>query len=134
MTDSRLFFTGNTLDQAVLAGASHYGLEASELAYDRVERRTGFLRGRKRVVIRVDSSKPKRAADSPPANAEAVVADHSSDADDLQQEVVSAAPVDDVGAEPEKQVETQAAEPQEEIHQDAETETVEILEGSRMNR
>ncbi len=58
---SRLFFTGNTLDQAVLTAASHYDLEPDELAYERVERRTGFLRGRKRVVIRVDSSRPHRS-------------------------------------------------------------------------
>ena len=65
---SRLFFTGNTLEQAVLTAASHYDLEPDELAYERVERRTGFLRGRKRVVIRVDSSRPHRRIAAPQTN------------------------------------------------------------------
>ena len=61
MSDSsRLFFTGNTLEQAVLTAATHYDIDPDELAYDRVERRTGFLRGRRRIVIRVDSAKPRR--------------------------------------------------------------------------
>jgi len=67
---SRLFFTGNTLEQAVLTAATHYELEPDELAYERVERRTGFLRGRKRVVIRVDSSKPRLMLSEPPMDNE----------------------------------------------------------------
>jgi hypothetical protein len=42
MTESsRLFFTGNTLEQAVMAGSRHYGVEPDELAYEKVERKTG---------------------------------------------------------------------------------------------
>jgi len=70
---SRQFFTGNTLEQAVLAGAKHFGLEPDELAYERVERRGGFMRGRRSVVIKVDASKPRReggAVETAPAAAE----------------------------------------------------------------
>ena len=65
MNDStRLFFTGNSLEQAVIAAASHYEIDPDEVAYERMERRTGLLRGRRRIVIRVDSSNPRRAAAS----------------------------------------------------------------------
>ena len=50
----REFFTGTTLEQAVLLAAQHYGLEPDDLAYERVERRYGFLRQRRNVVIEVD--------------------------------------------------------------------------------
>ena len=38
----REFFTGNSLEQAVLMAAQHYGVEPDDLAYERVERRYGF--------------------------------------------------------------------------------------------
>ena len=56
----RLFFTGNSLEQAVLTAAQHYGVEPDDLAYERVERRYGFLRVRRNVVIKVDPKNPVR--------------------------------------------------------------------------
>jgi spoIIIJ-associated protein len=56
----RLFFTGNSLEQAVLMAAQHYGCEPDDLAYERVERRYGFLRVRRNVVIKVDPKNPVR--------------------------------------------------------------------------
>ena len=50
----REFFTGSSLEQAVLVAAQHYGVEPDDLAYERVERRYGFLRQRRNVVIKVD--------------------------------------------------------------------------------
>jgi predicted RNA-binding protein Jag len=56
----REFFTGNSLEQAVLMAAQHYGVEPDDLAYERVERRYGFLRQRRNVVIKVDPKRPVR--------------------------------------------------------------------------
>jgi spoIIIJ-associated protein len=56
----REFFTGTSLEQAVLLAAQHYGVEPDDLAYERVERRYGFLRQRRNVVIKVDPKRPVR--------------------------------------------------------------------------
>lgn len=103
MTDSsRLFFTGNTLDQAVVAAASHYELEPNELAYERVERRTGFLRGRRRVVIRVDSNSPRReegqGAESSPEPSDAAVKVEAPEPEEVAAEQ-AAEPEDDIVAD-----------------------------------
>ncbi|MEE2775766.1 MAG: R3H domain-containing nucleic acid-binding protein [Acidobacteriota bacterium] len=59
MSESRLFFTGNTLEQAVMSAARHYEVSPDLLAYEKIERKTGFLRQRRRVVIRVDPERPQ---------------------------------------------------------------------------
>ena len=56
----REFFTGTSLEQAVLLAAQHYGVEPDDLAFERVERRYGFLRQRRNVVIKVDPKRPVR--------------------------------------------------------------------------
>lgn len=56
----RLFFTGNTLEQAVIAAANYHDVDPDQLAYERIERRYGFLRVRRRVVIKVDPDHPTR--------------------------------------------------------------------------
>ena len=104
MTDSsRLFFTGNTLDQAVTAAASHYDLETAELDYERVERRTGFLRGRRRVVIRVDSNSPRleqgQAAESSPVSGDDAVQVEAPAPEEVSAEQ-AAAPEEDRVADP----------------------------------
>jgi spoIIIJ-associated protein len=75
----REFFTGNSLEQAVLTAAQHYGLEPDDLSYERVERRYGFLRQRRNVVIKVDPKNPKRkhrlAGDAQPTIAEPEIDD-----------------------------------------------------------
>lgn len=79
MSDSsRLFFTGNSLEQAVIAAASHFDIDPEEVAYERMERRTGLLRGRRRIVIRVDSSNPRREVATPEPNLPAVEAPRES--------------------------------------------------------
>lgn len=55
------YFFGDTLEQAVMRAASHFQLHPDEVAYQRVEKRHGFLRVRRRVVIEVDPDRPKRA-------------------------------------------------------------------------
>ena len=50
MTERR-FFSGNTVEQAVMKAARHYDLRADELDYRQVEKKHGFLRVRRSVVI-----------------------------------------------------------------------------------
>jgi spoIIIJ-associated protein len=58
----RRFFSGNTIEQAVISAASAFGLEPSEVAYKQVEKKHGFLKVRRRVVIEVDATAPRREA------------------------------------------------------------------------
>lgn len=67
----RRFFSGDSLEAALLRAASHHQLPADELAYSVVEKKHGFLRARRGVVIEVDPDSPRRpAAETPPATTE----------------------------------------------------------------
>lgn len=57
---ARRFFSGDTLDAALVRAASHHQIGADELAYQVVEKRHGFLRARRGVVIEVDPESPRR--------------------------------------------------------------------------
>ena len=57
---TRRFFSGKTLDQTVMMAARHYGIDPSELAYRQIEKKHGFLRTRKAVMIAVDPESPRR--------------------------------------------------------------------------
>lgn len=57
----RVFFSGDSLEQAVMAAARHYDCDPDELLYERLEKRHGFLRTPRRVVIRVDPQNFRRA-------------------------------------------------------------------------
>ena len=57
----RRFFSGNTLEQAVMQAASHYQIDPDEVAYRKIEKRHGFLKTRRGVVIDVDPDNPRRA-------------------------------------------------------------------------
>lgn len=65
---TRRFFSGRTLDQAVMMAARHYKIDPEQLAYRQIEKRHGFLRARRAVVIAVDPDQPRR---EPPPAAEA---------------------------------------------------------------
>lgn len=67
MSQERRFFSGNTLEQAVLQAARHFGLAPEELAYRQIEKRHGFLKGRKRCVIEVSPESPRRGEGAEPA-------------------------------------------------------------------
>lgn len=56
----RTFFSGNTLEQAVLAAARHHGLDPDRVAYTLRDKKHGFLNIRRRVVIEVDPAAPER--------------------------------------------------------------------------
>ncbi len=56
----RQFFSGNTLEQAVLAAARHYGLDPDRVAYKLRDKKHGFLNIRRNVVIEVDPAAPEQ--------------------------------------------------------------------------
>ena len=63
MTNSgRRFFSGDTLEQAVMHAARHHQVDPDDLAYRKVEKRHGFLKVRRGVVIDVDPDHPRRVA------------------------------------------------------------------------
>jgi spoIIIJ-associated protein len=61
----KLFFSGRTLQQAILAAARHFSLEPDEVAYSPRERQGGFIKNPK-TVIEVDPSAPRRKEASMP--------------------------------------------------------------------
>lgn len=67
-TKKRRFFSGSTLEQAVISAASEYELAPAEVAYRKVEKRHGFLRAQRRVIIEVDPANPRldKPGASPP--------------------------------------------------------------------
>jgi spoIIIJ-associated protein len=64
----RRFFSGDSLQQALVQAANHYNLPPEEIAYRSLEKRHGFLKVRRKVVIEVNPDAPKRekAAPMPP--------------------------------------------------------------------
>lgn len=56
----RVFFAGETLEQAVMSAARHYEIDPDEMIYERVEKRHGFIKTRRRVVIKVDPHNYRR--------------------------------------------------------------------------
>jgi spoIIIJ-associated protein len=58
----RRFFSGDTLEQAVMQAARHFQIDPDDLAYQKVEKRHGFLKVRRGVVIDVDPDNPRRVA------------------------------------------------------------------------
>ncbi len=62
MSAPRRFFSGNSLAQAMMAATRHYGLPPEQLAYAIHEKRHGFVRRTRNVVIEVDPAAPRRAA------------------------------------------------------------------------
>lgn len=56
---SRQFFSGNSIEQAIMAAARHHSIEPEKVAYSVRDKKHGFLNIRRRVVIEVDPQKPK---------------------------------------------------------------------------
>lgn len=63
----RKFFSGSSLEAALVAAASEYGIPVDEVDYELIEKKHGFLRVRRNVVIRVDPESPQRAEGAPAA-------------------------------------------------------------------
>lgn len=66
----RKFFSGRSVEQAVVSAASYYGVEPDELAYREIEKKHGFVRKRRKAVIRVDPENPRRETGPEPAKEE----------------------------------------------------------------
>ncbi len=62
----RRFFSGDTLQQALVQAANHFHLPPEEIAYRGIEKRHGFLKTRRKVLIEVDPEAPRRSAVAPP--------------------------------------------------------------------
>ena len=61
----RRFFSGDTLQQAVIQAANYFNLDPSYVAYRSLEKRHGFLKTRRKVVIEVDPDSPRRETPMP---------------------------------------------------------------------
>lgn len=68
-TLERRFFSGDSLPQAVVTAARHYGLDPTQLAYRHIDKRHGFTKTRRRFVIEVDPLAPEKVAGKPAASA-----------------------------------------------------------------
>lgn len=58
-TKGRKYFSGKTLNNALLQAARHHGLRPEEVAYRQIEKRHGFLKARKGVLLEVDPDSPR---------------------------------------------------------------------------
>jgi spoIIIJ-associated protein len=63
MTEERMrrFFSGRSLAQAVASAAQYFGVDPETLAYQVRDKRHGFIKVRRAVVIEVDPAAPRRA-------------------------------------------------------------------------
>lgn len=59
MAEKKLF-SGRSLQQAILAAARYFRVDAEEVAYHARTSRQGVVRGRERIVIEVDPAAPRR--------------------------------------------------------------------------
>ena len=58
---TRRFFSGRSLAQAVASAAQYFGVDPEALAYQVRDKRHGFIKVRRAVVIEVDPAAPRRA-------------------------------------------------------------------------
>jgi spoIIIJ-associated protein len=61
------YFSGDTLKQALVQAANQFNLDPNEIAYRPIEKRHGFIKNRRKVLIEVDSAAPKRTGPAPAA-------------------------------------------------------------------
>jgi spoIIIJ-associated protein len=61
----RRFFSGDSLQQALVQAANYFNLDPQEIAYRSIEKKHGFLKVRRKVVIEVDPDSPRREAPAP---------------------------------------------------------------------
>ncbi len=55
----RVYFSGRTLEQAIRSAARHHQLDPEELDFQQIEKRHGFVKQPRGVVIRVDPVQPR---------------------------------------------------------------------------
>jgi spoIIIJ-associated protein len=56
----RRYFSGDTLQQALVQAANYFNLDPGYVAYRSLEKRHGFLKTRRKVMIEVDPDNPRR--------------------------------------------------------------------------
>jgi predicted RNA-binding protein Jag len=61
----RRFFSGDSLQQALVQAANHFHLAPEQISYRSIEKKHGFLKSRRKVVIEVDPEAPVRTAPPP---------------------------------------------------------------------
>ena len=71
---TRRFFWGNSLAQAVMSAARYHRIDPEALAYRIHEKRHGFVKHPRSIVIEVDPGQPRRSAAAPAAAAPAAPA------------------------------------------------------------
>jgi spoIIIJ-associated protein len=69
----RRFFSGDSLQQALVQAANYFNLDPAYVAYKSLEKRHGFLKTRRKVVIEVDPDNPRRESPAPLPPAERAV-------------------------------------------------------------
>ncbi len=61
MSDTtRRFFSGDTLEQALMQAARHFGIDPEEVDYRQIEKKHGFVKMRRRFVIEVSPEAPRK--------------------------------------------------------------------------
>lgn len=63
----RRFFSGDSLQQALIQAANHFHLAPEEIAYNAIEKRHGFTKVRRKVVIEVNPDAPRKEKGAAPA-------------------------------------------------------------------
>ena len=58
----RRYFSGDSLQQALVQAANYFNLKPEEIAYRSLEKKHGFLKTRRKVVIEVNPDAPRREA------------------------------------------------------------------------
>lgn len=62
----RRFFSGDSLQQALVQAANYYNLDPEEIAYRSIEKKHGFIKVRRKVVIEVNPDAPRREREEKP--------------------------------------------------------------------
>src|SRR6185436_10207929 len=65
----RRFFSGDSLQQALVQAANHYNLDPEEIAYRSIEKKHGFIKVRRKVVIEVNPEAPRKERQERPVAA-----------------------------------------------------------------
>jgi spoIIIJ-associated protein len=63
----RRFFSGDSLQQALIQAANHFHLAPEEIAYTAIEKRHGFTKVRRKFVIEVNPDNPRKEKGAAPA-------------------------------------------------------------------
>jgi len=62
----RRFFSGDSLQQALVQAANYFNLDPEEIAYRSIEKKHGFIKVRRKVVIEVNPDAPRRERQEKP--------------------------------------------------------------------